>query len=51
MSTRVVEIDADAVIAFTADLVRIESVNDPATGRSEAPAAAAIVERMRPFGW
>ena len=51
MSTRVVEIDADAVIAFTAELVRIESVNDPATGRSEAPAAAAIVERMRSFGW
>lgn len=44
-------IDAEGVVAFTAELVRIESVNDPATGRSEAPAAAAVAERMRAFGW
>jgi len=44
-------IDAEGVVAFTAELVRIESVNDPATGRSEDPAAAAVAERMRAFGW
>ena len=51
MSGRNVEIDAEGVVAFTAELVRIESVNDPATGRSEAPAAEAVAERMRSFGW
>jgi len=44
-------IDRDAVVAFTQALVRIESVNDPASGRSEAPAAALVAEQMRAFGW
>jgi len=51
MPARTIDIDAEAVIAFTAELVRIESVNDPATGRSEAVAAEAVAERMRSFGW
>ena len=51
MTNRPITIDADAVVAFTAELVRIESVNDPATGRSEAPAAEAVADRMRSFGW
>lgn len=51
MSARPVGIDAEAVVAFTAELVRIESVNDPATGRSEAPAAEAVAAKMRSFGW
>jgi len=50
-ATLPIEIDADAVVEFTAELVRIESVNDPATGRSEAGAAGAVAERMRSFGW
>jgi succinyl-diaminopimelate desuccinylase len=31
--------------------VRVESVNDPEHGRSEAPAAALVAEQMRAFGW
>ncbi len=45
------DIDADGVVAFTQELVRIESVNDPGTGRSEAAAAELVAERMRSFGW
>jgi succinyl-diaminopimelate desuccinylase len=44
-------VDRDAVVAFTQALVRIESVNDPEHGRSEAPAAALVAEQMRAFGW
>ena len=51
MTSAAPRIDADGVVAFTADLVRLESVNDPATGRSEAAAAAAVADRMRSFGW
>ncbi len=43
--------DHDRVIEFTQELVRIESVNDPAAGLSEEPAAAAVVAEMRSFGW
>jgi len=45
------DIDAAGVVAFTQELVRIESVNDPARGLSEAPAAAAVVAKMSSFGW
>ncbi len=51
MTAGTIDIDADEVVAFTAELVRIESVNDPATGRSEAAAAELVAERMRSFGW
>lgn len=40
-----------SVVAFTQALVRAESVNDPARGRSEAPAAELVAEQMRAFGW
>ena len=40
-----------SVVAFTQALVRAESVNDPARGRSEAPAAELVADRMRAFGW
>jgi succinyl-diaminopimelate desuccinylase len=46
-----VTVDRDAVVAFTQALVRIESVNDPEGGRSEAPAAALVERQMRAFGW
>jgi succinyl-diaminopimelate desuccinylase len=44
-------VDCDAVVSFARELVRIQSVNDPDNGRSEAPAAALVAERMRTFGW
>lgn len=44
-------VDRDAVVAFARELVRIASVNDPAGGRSEAPAAELVAEQMRSFGW
>jgi succinyl-diaminopimelate desuccinylase len=44
-------IDHAALIAFTQELVRIESVNDPDRGRSEAAAAALVERQMRAFGW
>lgn len=44
-------VDRDAVVEFARELVRIESVNDPEGGRSEAPAADLVAERMRVFGW
>lgn len=44
-------IDRDALVAFAQALVRVESVNDPAAGRSEAAAAALVAEQMRAFGW
>src|SRR2546430_1516614 len=44
-------VDVDGMVDFARSLVRIPSVNDPAAGRSEAPAAALVAERMRAFGW
>jgi succinyl-diaminopimelate desuccinylase len=44
-------VDTDALVDFARQLVRVPSVNDPAAGRSEAPAAALVAERMRSFGW
>jgi succinyl-diaminopimelate desuccinylase len=44
-------VDDEAVVAFTRDLVRIRSVNDPSTGCGEARAAALVADRMRTFGW
>ena len=45
------DVDSEGVVAFTRELVRIESVNDPSRGLSEAPAAAAVVAKMEMFGW
>ena len=45
------DIDADALIAFTQQLVRIPSVHDPARGLDEQPAADLVAEQMRAFGW
>src|SRR5206468_4589294 len=45
------QVDVDRMVDFAQALVRIPSVNDPAAGRSEAPAAALVAERMRDFGW
>ena len=45
------EIDANALVAFTQQLVRIPSVNDPARGLNEQPAAELVAELMRSFGW
>ena len=50
-STSPIIVDDEAVVAFTRDLVRIRSVNDPSTGGGEAPAAALVADRMRSFGW
>lgn len=44
-------IDEEALVAFTQELVRIRSVNDPAAGTAELPAARLVEERMREFGW
>lgn len=44
-------VDADAVVAFTQQLVRIESVNRPEDGLTELVAAEAVAEQMRAFGW
>ncbi|MEU7001146.1 M20 family metallopeptidase [Nonomuraea sp. NPDC046570] len=45
------EIDADGVVEFTQELVRIPSTNDPAKGRNELPAAELVAARMRSWGW
>ena len=45
------DIDAEALIAFTQQLVRIPSVHDPATGRSEEPVARLVAATMREWGW
>lgn len=44
-------IDSDGLIEFARALVRVPSVNQPEAGRSEAPAAALVAERMRSLGW
>lgn len=44
-------IDRDALIDFCRELVRIPSVNRPEAGLSEEPAAQAVAEQMRAFGW
>jgi succinyl-diaminopimelate desuccinylase len=44
-------IDAEGLVDFARALVRIPSVNDPAAGRSEAPAAALVAEHLRDLGW
>jgi succinyl-diaminopimelate desuccinylase len=44
-------VDEEAVVAFTRDLVQIRSVNDPASGGCEAPAAELVAQRMRELGW
>ncbi len=44
-------IDADALVEFVQQLVRIPSVHDPARGLDEQPAAELVAEQMRVFGW
>ncbi len=44
-------VDREGVIRLTQQLVRIESVNDPAGGRSEEPAAELVAQTMRSWGW
>jgi succinyl-diaminopimelate desuccinylase len=50
-SAGVVAIDADALVAFTRDLVRIPSVFDPERGLNEQPAAELVEAQMQGFGW
>jgi succinyl-diaminopimelate desuccinylase len=45
------DIDAEGVVAFTRELVRIRSVHEPETDSAEAPAAALVEAKMREFGW
>ena len=51
MTTMTNGIDHGALVDMVRDLVRIPSVFDPPTGRSEAPAAAWVARTMRDFGW
>lgn len=46
-----IEIDANGVVAFTRELVRIRSVSGPGSRGGEAPVAAAVEAKMRQFGW
>ncbi|MEU4546759.1 M20 family metallopeptidase [Nonomuraea dietziae] len=46
-----IEIDAQGVVEFTQELVRVPSTNDPARGRSEQPAADLVEAKMRAWGW
>lgn len=46
-----IQVDADGVIAFTQQLVRIPSTNEPERGRSERPAAELVAAQMRAWGW
>jgi succinyl-diaminopimelate desuccinylase len=45
------EIDRDALVELTQELVRIPSVHDPARHLNEQPAADLVAARMRSFGW
>ena len=42
-------VDEEAVVAFTQELVRIRSVNDPAHGGGEAPAAELVADGCAPW--
>jgi succinyl-diaminopimelate desuccinylase len=44
-------VDADALVEFTQQLVRIPSVHDPDRDLCEQPAADLVADRMRAFGW
>ncbi len=44
-------IDGDALIDFTAELVKIPSVNRPEDGLNELAAARLVARQMRAFGW
>jgi len=44
-------VDGEAIVRLTQKLVRIPSVNRPADGLSEQPAAELVVDVMRSFGW
>ena len=45
------QIDADELIAFTQQLVRIRSVYDAEEQTTEAEAAYAVADKMRAWGW
>jgi len=49
--TETAAIDADALVEFTRQLVRIPSVHDPARSLNETPAAELVEAQMRAFGW
>jgi succinyl-diaminopimelate desuccinylase len=51
MTGPAIEVDAEGVVAFTQELVRLRTVHEPATGTAEAPAAALVAAKMREFGW
>lgn len=45
------QVDTDGAVDFTAELVRIRSVNDPGAGTAEQQVADRVAEQMRTFGW
>jgi succinyl-diaminopimelate desuccinylase len=45
-----IDVDAEGVVAFTAELVRARSVHE-AGGRNEQQAADLVVAKMREWGW
>lgn len=45
------DVDAEGVVAFTQDLVRIRSVHEPQRGGGESEAAALVERLMREWGW
>ena len=45
------DVDADALVEFTQQLVRVPSVHDPSRELCEQPAAELVADRMRAFGW
>jgi succinyl-diaminopimelate desuccinylase len=49
-TTGAIEVDVDGVVAFTAELVRVRTVNDPGTS-DETGAADLVVAKMREWGW
>lgn len=51
MPQREWQIDADELIAYTQQLVRIRSVFDSEEGTTEADAAYAVADKMRSWGW
>jgi succinyl-diaminopimelate desuccinylase len=44
-------VDEHGVVELTRALVRVRSVNDPAAGSNEAPAADVVARQMREWGW
>ena len=44
-------LDAEGLVRFAQDLVRIPSVHDPLLGRDESGAASLVERKMRELGW